>query len=202
MTNKPRGILRNAPQDTNYDENAKVDEEFDRKKVLENTNINAKLFKDAADAAQTKGDKIRQKLKEKKQQLEEEHLKWNEANLYMNEQEKCATMKIDEPKTPYEGGVDPTGEYYQDDEEELDNFALGEPEFTVPKEEQEPFEPSEPSEPSSEDSETEHAPKETAQQKHKRFEEMRKQHYHLKGSVLGKPLSVSDEEEDETEESK
>jgi len=28
-------------------------------------------------------------------------LKWDEANLYLTEQERSATMKIDEPKTPY-----------------------------------------------------------------------------------------------------
>ena len=28
-------------------------------------------------------------------------LKWDEANLYLTEQEKSSTMKIDEPKTPY-----------------------------------------------------------------------------------------------------
>ena len=28
-------------------------------------------------------------------------LKWDEANLEMNEEQKDSTMKIDEPKTPY-----------------------------------------------------------------------------------------------------
>ena len=34
-------------------------------------------------------------------------LKWDEANLYLTEQEKSATMKIDEPKTPYAPRYDP-----------------------------------------------------------------------------------------------
>ncbi|KAF3932796.1 hypothetical protein ABW19_dt0207787 [Dactylella cylindrospora] len=34
-------------------------------------------------------------------------LKWDEANLYLNEQQKSATMKITEPKTPYAKTYDP-----------------------------------------------------------------------------------------------
>lgn len=41
-------------------------------------------------------------------------LKWDEANLYLTEQEKSSTMKIDEPKTPYAKRYDP-----EDDEEEM-----------------------------------------------------------------------------------
>jgi protein phosphatase inhibitor 2 len=41
-------------------------------------------------------------------------LKWDEANLYLTEQEKSATMKIDEPKTPYAKHYDPA-----EDEDEL-----------------------------------------------------------------------------------
>lgn len=39
---------------------------------------------------------------------ENPRLKWDEANLYLTEQEKSATMKIDEPKTPYAKRYDPT----------------------------------------------------------------------------------------------
>ena len=41
-------------------------------------------------------------------------LKWDEANLYLTEQEKSSTMKIDEPKTPYAAHYDP-----DEDEEEM-----------------------------------------------------------------------------------
>lgn len=41
-------------------------------------------------------------------------LKWDEANLYLTEQEKSSTMKIDEPKTPYARRYDPA-----EDEAEL-----------------------------------------------------------------------------------
>ncbi|OJJ48487.1 hypothetical protein ASPZODRAFT_130532 [Penicilliopsis zonata CBS 506.65] len=41
-------------------------------------------------------------------------LKWDEANLYLTEQEKTAKMKIDEPKTPFAPHYDPT-----EDEEEM-----------------------------------------------------------------------------------
>ncbi|TQS37651.1 hypothetical protein Golomagni_01888 [Golovinomyces magnicellulatus] len=41
-------------------------------------------------------------------------LKWDEANLYLTEQERSSTMKIDEPKTPYAKHYDPA-----EDEEEM-----------------------------------------------------------------------------------
>lgn len=41
-------------------------------------------------------------------------LKWDEANLYLTEQQRDSTMKITEPKTPYARQYDPT-----EDEEEL-----------------------------------------------------------------------------------
>jgi len=36
-----------------------------------------------------------------------QRLKWDEANLYLTEQERSSTMKIDEPKTPYAKHYDP-----------------------------------------------------------------------------------------------
>lgn len=41
-------------------------------------------------------------------------LQWDEANLYLTEQEKSSTMKINEPKTPYAKHYDPA-----EDEEEI-----------------------------------------------------------------------------------
>lgn len=44
-------------------------------------------------------------------------LKWDEANLYLNEGQMGGKMKIDEPKTPYARNYDPA-----EDEEELENI--------------------------------------------------------------------------------
>ena len=41
-------------------------------------------------------------------------LKWDEANLYLTEQQKSSTMKIDEPKTPYAKRYEP-----DEDEDEM-----------------------------------------------------------------------------------
>ena len=41
-------------------------------------------------------------------------LKWDEANLYLTEQDRSSTMKIDEPKTPYTKHYEP-----EEDEEEM-----------------------------------------------------------------------------------
>ncbi|KAG0646593.1 phosphatase inhibitor 2 [Hyphodiscus hymeniophilus] len=44
---------------------------------------------------------------------QKQRLQWDEANLYLTEQEKSSTMKIDEPKTPYVKHYDST----EDDDE-------------------------------------------------------------------------------------
>ncbi|ODQ80867.1 hypothetical protein BABINDRAFT_20651, partial [Babjeviella inositovora NRRL Y-12698] len=198
--------------------------QINRKQVLENTMLNAQLFSE-----NSKGQEIREKLKQKKLELQQtgakkscagdenlllgeatetDELKWDEANLYLNEQNKSATMKIDEPKTPYTGGVDPNGEYYQEDDDEEDtktaalgipSFSLGESEFHEDDEvnrqsinggsiipgEQEAEE---------EEEEEEDEPQLSAEEKHRRFEEMRKKHYHLKGEALHKILVEVDDE--------
>ena len=83
-------------------------------------------------------------------------LKWDEVNLYLTEQEKSSTMKIDEPKTPYAKRYDPAEDAEEmrtidaDDimvdeldqvrsagrartrEDEIPGLELGEPEEAVP----------------------------------------------------------------------
>lgn len=53
-------------------------------------------------------------------------LKWDEANLYLTEQQKSSTMKIDEPKTPYTRHYDPAEDVEEDVDEShrLDADAL------------------------------------------------------------------------------
>ncbi|KAG7694621.1 hypothetical protein KL915_003588 [Ogataea haglerorum] len=201
----PRGILKNAPRDADYcaDEPGTLSTdaaEFDRKKVIENTRLNSKLFRDSS----SKGDLIRSKIQEQKERLQHEgnleHLKWDEKNILINELEKSATMKIDEPKTPYEGGFDPNNDYYRSDneEDEVEALDLGEgvddgaqvySEDRIEVVEQ-PEHKSE-SEPESDDENKELSPEE----KHRLFEERRKQHYHLKANPLKQPIQVSDDEE-------
>ncbi|KAH3663360.1 hypothetical protein OGAPHI_005350 [Ogataea philodendri] len=201
----PRGILKNAP----HEEETPVEtpdagtpdvQEFDRQKVIENTLLNSKLFRDSS----SKGDIIRSQIQEQKRRQSHsgslEHLQWDEKNILINEQEKSATMKIDEPKTPYEGGFDPNNDYYRtdnEDEDHLDDFDLGEGagddaplknddriEVVAQEQENQP-----------EEKEQEEQEELTPEQKHKLFEERRKQHYHLKANPLKKPIQVREEEE-------
>lgn len=54
-----------------------------------------------------------------------QRLKWDEANLYLTEQERTSTMKITEPKTPFARGYDPLEDPSDDDE--IMGEGLGEP---------------------------------------------------------------------------
>lgn len=209
----PKGILKNAHTDAAYRTESpnELDREkavFDRQKVIENTRLNAQL-------SHAKGVPGLQHIEQKKQRgealSEEEQLRWDERNLLVNEMEKSATMKIDEPKTPYEGGFDPNNDYYRTDNEADDGadgadarddpFDLGEglddaddvqrghidvvagdPPHPVPA-------AAGPAEPS-------------ADEKHRRFEEKRKQHYHLKAAPLKEhhvpPAADDDDDDDDT----
>jgi protein phosphatase inhibitor 2 len=147
-------------------------------------------------------------------------LKWDEANLYLTEQQRDSTMKITEPKTPYAKQYDPT-----EDEEEVAMINAEELKVDELDEKQgkkasreddipgldlgEPEEPLRTSEtPESErrvvmDSEVagdegrhgEHEVDMTAEEreKHKQFEEARKKHYEMKNikNLLGYSLSTS-----------
>lgn len=200
----PKGILRNKEE---TESSPTFQDKLDRQEVIKNTRLNAQLTNEQ----QSKGDEIRAKIAEAKQQQgldpTPEHLKWDEINLYKAEQDKSATMKIDEPKTPYENGFDPNGEYYQDDDDEqIPEFELGEgakPEDVkgtqsmmgsevLRNEEQEGEGAEEEEEDGDEESQLRPL---TAEERHKKFEEMRKAHYHMKGSVLGKKIEVSDDED-------
>lgn len=59
-------------------------------------------------------------LPETSEEGENMRLKWDEANLYLAEQQKSSTMKITEPKTPYEYARDIPAE----DEEEEEDVAI------------------------------------------------------------------------------
>lgn len=114
-------------------------------------------------------------------------LQWDEVNLYLTEQERTATMKIDEPKTPYAQHYDPSED--PSDEEDVD---LGEPEEDVPADE---FGPARKTKVHVDDSE--HSSiyeggsihdgddpmagmSAEEREKHLRFEAMRKKHYEMR----------------------
>lgn len=153
-------------------------------------------------------------------------LKWDEANLYLTEQEKSSTMKIDEPKTPYAKHYDPAEdedelrtldaeEIIVDEldkaraegrspanrgrakEEEIPGLNLGEPEEAVPENEFD--EHVSKKEKAVHVSGEEHIGlSQEEREKHKRFEEMRKKHYEMKNvaSLLGHPEELDELDDD------
>ncbi|KAI9760501.1 MAG: hypothetical protein M4579_001586 [Chaenotheca gracillima] len=152
-------------------------------------------------------------------------LKWDEANLYLTEQEKSSTMKIDEPKTPYAKRYDPSedeaevptldvddlvvdeldkvgGSTSRAKDEEIPGLDLGEPESKVPSRSNSDKQVV--VDPETNDGLHGHgeglplASKEE-QEKHKKFEEMRKKHYEMKEvkGLLGHPEELDAIDEDD-----
>ncbi|KAL1897015.1 hypothetical protein Sste5346_004218 [Sporothrix stenoceras] len=154
----------------------------------------------------------------------EQRLKWDEVNLYLTEQERTATMKIDEPKTPYAKHYDPA-EDPSDDDEPLDGttnggyfsradregsipgLSLGEPEEEVPEGE---FAPPRQRTPKVHVDDSEHGSvhggsvhdgddpmagmSAEEREKHLKFEALRKKHYEMRN--VARFLGHSEEIED------
>ena len=122
--------------------------------TIENTHFNAGQRRSSSAARQAAAAR---RLSSHDHGAEEngQRLKWDEANLYLTEQERTATMKITEPKTPYAKYYEP-GEYPSDEDEideaggpsaggaerkaprapaedDIPGLSLGEPEEAVPE---------------------------------------------------------------------
>jgi protein phosphatase inhibitor 2 len=155
-----------------------------------------------------------------------QRLKWDEANLYLTEQERTATMKINEPKTPYAKHYDPDEDPSDLDEpldedpaaaahhhhhhREIPDLSLGEPEDDLSAAPS----PAAPASPRKEkavhvdDAASAHGGDEEVglsaeeKEKHRKFEELRKKHYEMKNvaSLLGHAEGLEGEGEEEEEE--
>lgn len=153
-------------------------------------------------------------------------LKWDEANLYLTEQEKSATMKIDEPKTPYAPRYDPDTDMEEmraldaadlvvDEldaahhkspshkraiarEQEIPDLELGEPEEALPSPTAKKAKEVHVDERAARVREENVGPSEEEREKHRRFEEMRKRHYKMGEVVphLGHAEGLEDEDEE------
>ncbi|KAK9452470.1 hypothetical protein V1511DRAFT_464412 [Dipodascopsis uninucleata] len=134
-------------------------------------------------------------------------LKWDEANIYLTEQERTATMKITEPKTPFARSVDMDDLNWDSDEDDMPGLDLGEPEEPVTEVETEPHSEiivaPEPIVEFNADSdlnngcEDDKESDETEEERHRRFQEMRKRHYEMKDALkLAHQLAETDDEEE------
>lgn len=158
-----------------------------------------------------------------------QRLKWDEANLYLTEQERSSTMKITEPKTPYAKHYDPTEDPSDDDEDylsggaprrqgsrpgredDIPGLSLGEPEETFPEDQTSPSPRSEKSVHVEDESSIGHnAEEELAgmspeeREKHHKFELLRKKHYEMKNvaQLLGHPETLPEDEDDDEQNSR
>ncbi len=153
-------------------------------------------------------------------------LKWDEANLYLTEQEKNSTMKIDEPKTPFAKHYDPAedeeelrildadeilvdeldkaqqsrspGKTSRAKEEEIPGLSLGEPEEAVPEQDLDAHAKAKREKAVHVSGEEHVGLSKEEQEKHRKFEQMRRKHYEMKNvaSLLGHPEEIDAMAED------
>ncbi|KJZ73943.1 hypothetical protein HIM_06611 [Hirsutella minnesotensis 3608] len=154
---RPRGILKNPSHQKSPPPPIQRERSMSGKEVtLANTQINAGRRRSSFTIGRPPGSR-RHSANMTDLNESSQRLKWDEANLYLTEQERTSTMKIDEPKTPYARHYDPTedpsdeedGHQMLDDtdgddanarkssrprpEDEIPGLSLGEPEEAVPE---------------------------------------------------------------------
>ncbi|KAF2125257.1 hypothetical protein P153DRAFT_389416 [Dothidotthia symphoricarpi CBS 119687] len=235
---RPRGILKNSnsyrtPTSPTHDappatspirERPQLGRELSEKEiVLENTLRNAGPAAHRRSSSNARGP-ISRRQSGVGSHVDENNtqLKWDETNLYLNEQNRDSTMKIDEPKTPYAKQYDPL-----EDEEEIEmlnaedlkvdeldarskrkpkmddipDFDLGEPELQArgamtPESEKRVMVEEGAEEDTGYHGELLPNATQEEREKHRQFENMRKKHYEMKNikDILGHPESLEDDQ--------
>lgn len=130
----------------------------DKEVTIENTKINAGHRRSSSTAGSRPAASRRQSSLTPSvadpNEEQDPRIKWDEANLYLTEQERTSTMKITEPKTPYAKHYDPSEDPSDNEdgeasssgttttkktagrtrnEDDIPGLSLGEPEEEVPE---------------------------------------------------------------------
>ncbi|SPN98952.1 related to Glc8 protein [Cephalotrichum gorgonifer] len=195
---RPRGILKNPSHSSPPTSPNLIDQPIAAKEVtIANTHFNAgtRRTPSGSGPVRPRASSHTPSLTGDLSHLESsQRLKWDEANLYLTEQERTPKMKIDEPKTPFAKGYDPL-----DDPSDIeDGLDLGEPERQVPERRL-----SDGSRKAvhvaDQDQHEELGMTAEEKEKHEKFEKMRKSHYEMRNAVqlLGHTEELLDEEEDD-----
>ncbi|RYP06463.1 hypothetical protein DL765_009472 [Monosporascus sp. GIB2] len=214
---RPKGILKNSFQKSPPPESPIKEKDLSEKELtIINTQTNAGHRRSSSAASRPPGSR-RQSSRTPSHADEDadnnQRLKWDEANLYLTEQERTSTMKITEPKTPYAKHYDPSED--DDDEEMMDGehagkeeipgLSLGEPEEELPESEFGSSRKQNKVHVNDEDATPQHDADEyigmtpEEQEKHRKFEELRKKHYEMKdvAKFLGHPENLDELEDDD-----
>lgn len=193
-------------EQTSFNDRPPIGRELSEKEiVLENTLKNAGPSRRSSSNARGPGSR-RQSGTSVQADENSPRLKWDEANLYLTEQQRDSTMKITEPKTPYAKQYDPAedeeeiemlnAEELQVDEldkpkkrkhkiDDIPEFDLGEPELEAEKsrtpegERRVIVEPDVAGDVGHHGEETAHMTPEE-REKHEKFELLRKKHYEMR----------------------
>lgn len=213
---RPRGILKNSFQKSPPESPTKEKDVTEKELTIINTQTNAGHRRSSSAASRPAGSR-RQSSRTSSHGADDElansqRLQWDEANLYLTEQERTSTMKITEPKTPYAKHYDPSED--EDDEmvdgepsqrEEIPDLSLGEAEEEIPEgafaaRKASKVHVNDEDADAAHDAEMEMAgmtPEE--REKHRKFEQLRKKHYEMRDAakLLGHPEDLDELEEDE-----
>ncbi|KAI1323652.1 hypothetical protein F5Y16DRAFT_332634 [Xylariaceae sp. FL0255] len=220
-TRMPKGILKNSYQKSPPESPVKEKDMSEKELTIVNTQANAGHRRSSSAASRPPGSRRQSERTPStaggdgdESLPPSQRLQWDEANLYLTEQERTSTMKITEPKTPYARHYEPSEDDLDDNDlemadggehsqrEEIPGLSLGEPEEDVPENE---FSASKKKESKVHVSDEDATPLHDAEneylgmtpeerEKHRKFEELRKKHYEMKGvaQLLGHPEDIDD----------